>query len=87
MVEFPTEIIMKRALLVSSCIFIAALLCAQTGQQQTDRREVGNLVMEGIPDIPQATQERMNQYQNVRHAYLVDWEPSTDGLLIATRLG
>ncbi|HJZ12728.1 MAG TPA: DPP IV N-terminal domain-containing protein, partial [Acidobacteriota bacterium] len=78
---------MKRALLVSSCIFIAALLCAQTEQPQTDRREVGNLVMEGIPDIPQATQERMNQYQNVRHAYLVDWEPSTDGLLIATRLG
>ncbi|MFQ6105374.1 MAG: S9 family peptidase [Candidatus Glassbacteria bacterium] len=54
---------------------------------EVERREEGNLVIEGIPDIPQQVVDRMLQYQNVRSAYLYDWDPSGEGMLISTRFG
>ncbi len=48
-------------------------------------REVGNLVIDGIPDIPPRIVERMNQYQNVRSAAFLDWNPNGPGILISTR--
>lgn len=48
-------------------------------------REVGNLVIDGIPDIPSRIVERMNQYQNVRSAGFLDWNPNGPGILISTR--
>ncbi len=48
-------------------------------------REVGNLVIDGIPDIPGRIVERMNQYQNVRSAGFLDWNPNGLGILISTR--
>ncbi len=40
---------------------------------QVDRKEVGNLVMENIPEIPQQLKDRIFQYQNTRSASLQDW--------------
>lgn len=48
-------------------------------------REIGNLVIDGIPDIPPRIAERMNQYQNVRAAAFLDWNPNGPGILISTR--
>jgi dipeptidyl aminopeptidase/acylaminoacyl peptidase len=48
-------------------------------------REAGNLVIDGIPDIPARIVERMNQYQNVRSAAFLDWNPNGPGILISTR--
>jgi dipeptidyl aminopeptidase/acylaminoacyl peptidase len=48
-------------------------------------REAGNLVIDGIPDIPARIVERMNQYQNVRSAGFLDWNPNGPGILISTR--
>ncbi|MDZ7290541.1 MAG: prolyl oligopeptidase family serine peptidase [candidate division KSB1 bacterium] len=48
-------------------------------------REVGNLVIDGIPDIPQRIIDRMNQYQNVRSAAFLGWNPNGPGILILTR--
>ncbi|MFH1009409.1 MAG: alpha/beta fold hydrolase [Candidatus Latescibacterota bacterium] len=52
---------------------------------QTDRRELGNLVIEGVPEIPQRIVDRMVQYQSARSAYLYDWDPTGKGMLISTR--
>lgn len=53
--------------------------------EASGRVEEGNLVMEGIPDIPKAVSERLRQFQNVRGHGFVDW--TNDGILIATRFG
>lgn len=50
-----------------------------------DRVEIGNLVMEGIPDIPAEVKARLRQYQNVRGHGFQDWTDS--GILISTRFG
>jgi dipeptidyl aminopeptidase/acylaminoacyl peptidase len=66
--------------------FLAAYsLFSAEPQTQTAVREMGNLILDGIPDIPSRIAERMNQYQSVRSASLTDWDPSGNGILISTR--
>ncbi|MCI0751160.1 MAG: hypothetical protein L0Y35_04925, partial [Flammeovirgaceae bacterium] len=67
--------------------FVVALILLPNlllGQQE---KEIGNLLTEGVPDIPQALAERMNQYQNTRAASFSGWLPDGKGILIATRFG
>ena len=52
---------------------------------ESDRVEVGNLVMEGIPEIPNEVKTRLRQYQNVRGHGFQDW--TENGILISTRFG
>jgi dipeptidyl aminopeptidase/acylaminoacyl peptidase len=54
---------------------------------EVERVERGNLVLEGIPEIPPSLMERLDQYQNIRSAALADWHPSGQGILISTRFG
>jgi dipeptidyl aminopeptidase/acylaminoacyl peptidase len=54
-------------------------------QAQVQRREVGNLVIEDIPEIPERITDRMFQYQNTRSAAIADWIPGGEGMLIGTR--
>lgn len=54
-------------------------------QAQVQKREVGNLVIEGIPEIPASVIERMNQYQNTRGASFSSWSPDGKNILISTR--
>jgi dipeptidyl aminopeptidase/acylaminoacyl peptidase len=69
----------RRLLLVSLfAILLSGLVFSQP-------REIGNLVIDGIPDIPPRIVERMNQYQNVRSAGFLDWNPNGPGILISTR--
>lgn len=56
-----------------------------TAPMASNRVEIGNLVMEGIPDIPADVKERLRQYQNVRGHGFQDW--TKDGILISTRFG
>ncbi len=51
-----------------------------------DRKTVGNLVIEGIPDIPPELNEQLLAYQNARAAGFSGWTPA-GGMLIATRFG
>ena len=44
-----------------------------------------NLVVEGIPAIPERIQQRLGQYQRSRSARFLGWHPSGKGVLIATR--
>ncbi len=54
---------------------------------QIFKREIGNLLLENIPDIPETISERLNQYQSTREAAVVDWFNEGDGLLVSTRFG
>ncbi len=50
-------------------------------------REVGSLVLQDIPEIPDFLSERLYQYQNTRSAGLDGWLPGGSGMLITTRFG
>jgi dipeptidyl aminopeptidase/acylaminoacyl peptidase len=74
-------------------IFAIFLLClcwaAATVETfaQRERIEIGNLVIDGIPQIPDRIKDRLGQYQSIRSASLEGWLPSGEGLLIKTRFG
>ena len=80
---------MKHLIAAASLLAIPALAAAQAPQAPAapavERREVGAVVMEGIPEVPEALLERLRQYQNMRGAALADWLPDGSGLLIRTR--
>ena len=46
-----------------------------------------NLIVEGIPPIPDELVARLTQYQNIRSASFADWHPSRRAMLINTRFG
>lgn len=74
---------LSRALLLGS---VMALGLAATAFAQVERREVGQLVFEGAPPLPDAVAEAIAPYYEVRSAVFEDW--LADGsMLIATRFG
>lgn len=54
---------------------------------QIEKREIGNLVIEGIPEIPKKIDDKLLQYQNTREAAMVDWTSDGSSLVISTRFG
>ena len=73
----------------TSILFLLLFTClsATAAFAQAERIERGQLVIEGIPEIPKDLLERLRQYQSTRSASLVDWLPQDEGILIMTRLG
>ena len=59
---------------------------AAAASEDGARRTVGNLVIEGVPDIPAELNEQLISYQNARSAGFSGWTPQ-GGMLIATRFG
>ncbi len=49
------------------------------------RIQTGNLIIEGIGEIPGRIGERLAPYQNTRSAALADWLASGEGMVISTR--
>ncbi|NLF30443.1 MAG: S9 family peptidase [Planctomycetes bacterium] len=49
------------------------------------RIEKGNLIIEGIPQIPDRIRQGLARYQNVRSASLAGWLASGQGVVISTR--
>ncbi len=68
-------------------IVLAALLTVSTQAVPAERVEMGELVLEEIPEIPSALRERLRQYDNTRSAYFLDWMPGGEGILVTTRFG
>jgi dipeptidyl aminopeptidase/acylaminoacyl peptidase len=54
---------------------------------EVERREIGNLVIEGIPEIPERIKDRMLQYQNTRSASFSGWDSEGKGIFVSTRFG
>lgn len=50
-------------------------------------RTVGNLVLDGIPEIPPAVAERAAPYNDARSAGLYGWTPDGSAVLLSTRFG
>lgn len=66
--------------------FLIGLLVLSTFKTfAQDRREIGNIILENVPDVPEQIRNRMQQYQNVRSASFEDWMPNNKGILIKTR--
>jgi len=68
-------------------LFLVVLFISMGLSAQVERREMGNLVIEGIPEIPADIQEKIFQYQNVRSASLQDFLNYNRGIVISTRFG
>ncbi len=64
-----------------------ALAGAPSTAAEVERVERGNLVIEGIPEIPDRVAERIRQYENTRSASLAGWHAGGQGVLISTRFG
>ncbi|MFT3808572.1 MAG: alpha/beta fold hydrolase [Micropepsaceae bacterium] len=64
----------------------AAAPAAEASAAEGPRKTVGNLVIEGIPEIPAELNEQLLGYQNARAAGFSGWTPQ-GGMLIATRFG
>lgn len=75
----------KRMILGFFLLIAAGFIAGASSELAAQSREIGSLVIDGIPDIPQRITERMNQYQNVRSAGFLDWNPNGPGILISTR--
>lgn len=82
---------MKRRVLAGSLFAFVLSLSLMLGvgdvQAQVERVEKGNLVIEGVPEIPERIENRMQQYLSTRSAGLSDWLPTGDGMIVATRFG
>lgn len=66
-------------------ILILLLIFPFTLISQVEKREIGNLVIENIPEFPQELIERTEQYQNVRSAIFSGWDAEDKGIFIRTR--
>jgi dipeptidyl aminopeptidase/acylaminoacyl peptidase len=47
----------------------------------------GQLILQGVPEIPAPLIDRLNQYQNVRSASFLDWTRDGKGMYVRTRFG
>jgi len=47
----------------------------------------GQLILQGVPDIPAELVGRLKQYQDVRSAYFLDWTRDNSGMYIRTQFG
>lgn len=72
---------------LTSVYFVLILVFSCIITHAQERREVGNLVYENVPETPPELKERIQQYQNTRTAFLQDWLPGGKGLVIGTRFG
>lgn len=66
-------------------MWVLALGMSQILNAQTDRKPIGNLLVEGITAPTADLTERWEQYQNIRGASVADWDAKGQGLYIATR--
>jgi dipeptidyl aminopeptidase/acylaminoacyl peptidase len=64
----------------------ALALATEPAEKRPEVREAGQIVFDGIPEIPERVVERMNQYQNVRPATFRSWMPG-GGVIVGTKFG
>lgn len=76
------QILFATTLLATSCLIGTA---HSDDHAEVERIERGNLVIEGIPEIPADVRETLRRYQNVRGHGFRDW--TENGILISTRFG
>ncbi len=68
-------------------LLAASLVAAAESADGVERRVIGALVLEDIPEIPADIADTLFQYQQARGASFAGWLPAPQGLLITTRFG
>ena len=74
-----------RTLILTALSFLLVLPAAADAERRVANN--GNLVMEGVPEIPADIVDSLNRYQNVRSALFRAWSGDGESLLINTRFG
>jgi dipeptidyl aminopeptidase/acylaminoacyl peptidase len=74
-----------RALIVTA--FSLALALPAIADVERRVANNGNLVMEDVPEIPDAVADSLNRFQNVRYASFQSWSGDGQSLFINTRFG
>ena len=79
----------RLVLAVSIAAFVAALRPAFVAAQEMAVRRIndGNVVLDGVPEIPVELGERLLRYENVRSASFATWAEGGRGLYVVTRFG
>lgn len=81
------QLLTAALLALAPALAAAPPAAAAPAAAEVERVERGNLVIEGIPEIPDRVAERIQQYENTRSAFLAGWHPGGRGVLISTRFG
>jgi len=76
---------MKKNNIFSFTAIAFALLNILSFSLMAQRTPIGNLLVEGVGEIPTSVSERLDQYQNIRSAGFADWDASGKGLYMTTR--
>lgn len=76
-----------REFIFASLALAAGLLASNAVAETPERIQRGQLVMEGIPEIPPQLSAELGRYDDTRSARLADWRPQGDGMLVITRFG
>lgn len=74
-----------RVLLVASAFATVATISSPL--HASDRIEKGALILENVPETPQAISDRLRQYQNTRGAGFAGFPADSNGIYAATRFG
>ncbi len=78
---------MKHLNFLLKAITICLLLITINSVEAQNRREIGNMILEDVPETPKEITSRIQQYQSTRSASFADWLPNDAGMLISTRFG
>jgi hypothetical protein len=65
---------MKKNNIFSFTAFAFALLNLFSFSLMVQSTPIGNLLVEGVGEIPTSVSERLDQYQNLRSAGFADWD-------------
>ncbi len=76
-----------RGMVFSSLLAGLPFMTQIVAAAEVHRREVGQVILEDVPEVPDALRDRMNQYLNMRGASLYDFDDTGDRILIGTRFG
>ncbi|MEM8998164.1 MAG: DPP IV N-terminal domain-containing protein [Acidobacteriota bacterium] len=72
---------------VAACLFVGLLAPSSDAQTDVPRVERGQLVLEGVPEIPGRVSDGLLRYQSTRSAGFRGWHPEGQGILVTTRFG
>ncbi len=72
------------SMLLATVLF---LLLSPIASAQVEERTAnsGNVVLQGVPEIPEEIGEQLRRYQSVRSADLLDWSADGESIFISTR--
>src|SRR5262245_42777237 len=70
-----------------ACFLPAVLPIVAVRAEEPAKRQIGQVVLEGVPEIDEGLRQRMMQYLEVRRASISDISADSKSLLISTRFG